>query len=65
MKRPPVISRRALLAAFWLAGTSLAGAQVKKRGNDQGNGPGGGGGGPFGPGGGFGGPPGGMGGGRR
>ncbi|MCP1844773.1 hypothetical protein ACVIHI_002304 [Bradyrhizobium sp. USDA 4524] len=36
MKRPPVISRRALLAAFWLAGTSLAGAQVKKRGNDQG-----------------------------
>ncbi len=36
MKRPPVISRRALLAAFWLAGTSLAGAQVRKRGNDQG-----------------------------
>ncbi|VIO79017.1 hypothetical protein CI1B_76460 [Bradyrhizobium ivorense] len=32
----PTISRRALLAAFWLAGTSLAGAQVKKRGNDQG-----------------------------
>nr|WP_249168334.1 DUF5666 domain-containing protein [Bradyrhizobium elkanii] len=25
-----------MLAAFWLAGTSLAGAQVKKRGNDQG-----------------------------
>ncbi|QOZ34610.1 DUF5666 domain-containing protein [Bradyrhizobium sp. CCBAU 53421] len=36
MKRPPVISRRALLIGFWLAGTSLAGAQVKKRGNDQG-----------------------------
>ncbi|MBR1165046.1 DUF5666 domain-containing protein [Bradyrhizobium elkanii] len=36
MNGPPVISRRALLAAFWLAGTSLAGAQVKKRGNDQG-----------------------------
>ncbi|MCP3412806.1 DUF5666 domain-containing protein [Bradyrhizobium brasilense] len=36
MKRPPVISRRALLVGFWLAGTSLAGAQVKKRGNDQG-----------------------------
>jgi len=33
---PPVISRRALLVGFWLAGTSLAGAQVKKRGNDQG-----------------------------
>lgn len=36
MKRPPVISRRVLLVGFWLAGTSLAGAQVKKRGNDQG-----------------------------
>jgi hypothetical protein len=36
MKRPPVISRRALLAAFWLAGTSLAGAQGRKRGSDQG-----------------------------
>ncbi|MGY4570134.1 hypothetical protein GPL21_17805 [Bradyrhizobium pachyrhizi] len=36
MKRPPIISRRALLVGFWLAGTSLAGAQVKKRGNDQG-----------------------------
>ncbi|WP_342711106.1 DUF5666 domain-containing protein [Bradyrhizobium sp. B124] len=36
MKGPPVISRRALLIGFWLAGTSLAGAQVKKRGNDQG-----------------------------
>jgi len=32
----PIISRRALLAAFWLAGTSLAGAQVRKRGDDQG-----------------------------
>lgn len=36
MKGPPLISRRVLLAAFWLAGTSLAGAQVKKRGTDQG-----------------------------
>ena len=36
MKQPPVISRRALLLGFWLAGTSLAGAQVKKRGSDQG-----------------------------
>ncbi|KJC55767.1 signal peptide protein [Bradyrhizobium sp. LTSPM299] len=36
MKGPPVISRRVLLAAFWLAGTSLAGAQVRKRGTDQG-----------------------------
>ncbi|MBR0800896.1 hypothetical protein JQ615_36595 [Bradyrhizobium jicamae] len=36
MKPPPVISRRALLFGFWLAGTSLAGAQVKQRGNDQG-----------------------------
>ncbi|MGF6432980.1 MULTISPECIES: DUF5666 domain-containing protein [Bradyrhizobium] len=36
MNGPPVISRRALLVGFWLAGTSLAGAQVKKRGNDQG-----------------------------
>ena len=36
MKGPPVISRRVLLAAFWLAGMSLAGAQVKKRGSDQG-----------------------------
>ncbi|HEX7924926.1 MAG TPA: DUF5666 domain-containing protein, partial [Bradyrhizobium sp.] len=36
MRSPPPISRRALLIGFWLAGTSLAGAQVKKRGNDQG-----------------------------
>ena len=36
MTRPGGISRRALLIGFWLAGTSLAGAQVKKRGNDQG-----------------------------
>ncbi|KWV54388.1 hypothetical protein AS156_00405, partial [Bradyrhizobium macuxiense] len=36
MKRPPLISRRVLLAGFWLAGTSLAGAQVRKRGNDHG-----------------------------
>ncbi|MGY3445835.1 MULTISPECIES: DUF5666 domain-containing protein [unclassified Bradyrhizobium] len=36
MTRPPGISRRALLIGFWLGGTSLAGAQVKKRGNDHG-----------------------------
>jgi hypothetical protein len=36
MTRPPMISRRLLLAGFWLAGTSLAGAQVRKLGNDQG-----------------------------
>lgn len=36
MKGPPLISRRVLLAGFWLAGTSLAGAQVRKRGSDQG-----------------------------
>ncbi|MHC2437728.1 DUF5666 domain-containing protein [Bradyrhizobium sp. USDA 4451] len=36
MTRPPGISRRALLIGFWLGGTSLADAQVKKRGNDHG-----------------------------
>ena len=36
MSGPPTISRRALLIGFWLAGTSLASAQVKKRGSDQG-----------------------------
>src|SRR5260370_1500383 len=35
MTKPPIISRRLLLAAFWLAGTSAVWAQVK-RGNDQG-----------------------------
>lgn len=35
MSRPPVISRRLLLAGFWLAGTAIAHAQVK-RGSDQG-----------------------------
>lgn len=35
MSRPPVISRRLLLAGFWLAGTAIARAQVK-RGTDQG-----------------------------
>jgi hypothetical protein len=35
MSRPPLLSRRLLLAGLWLAGTSLAGAQVK-RGTDQG-----------------------------
>lgn len=35
MSRPPVISRRLLLAGFWLAGTAMARAQVK-RGTDQG-----------------------------
>ena len=36
MNTPPTISRRMLLAAFWLAGTSLAGAQVRRGGSDQG-----------------------------
>lgn len=35
MSRPPLISRRLLLAGFWLAGTAIAHAQVK-RGTDQG-----------------------------
>lgn len=35
MNRPPLISRRLLLAGFWLAGTAMARAQVK-RGTDQG-----------------------------
>ncbi|UPK39958.1 DUF5666 domain-containing protein [Bradyrhizobium sp. 186] len=35
MSRPPLISRRLLLAGFWLAGTAVARAQVK-RGTDQG-----------------------------
>lgn len=35
MTRPPIISRRLLLAGFWLAGSSSVWAQVK-RGNDQG-----------------------------
>ena len=35
MSRPPLISRRLLLAGFWLAGTAIANAQVK-RGTDQG-----------------------------
>ncbi|ULK97740.1 DUF5666 domain-containing protein [Bradyrhizobium sp. I71] len=35
MSRPPFISRRVLLAGFWLAGTAIARAQVK-RGTDQG-----------------------------
>src|SRR5258705_11034456 len=35
MTKPPVISRRLLLAGFWLAGTSAVWAQVK-RGSDQG-----------------------------
>ncbi|MBR0961709.1 DUF5666 domain-containing protein [Bradyrhizobium japonicum] len=35
MSRPPFISRRLLLAGFWLAGTAIARAQVK-RGTDQG-----------------------------
>ena len=35
MTKPPIISRRLLLTAFWLAGTSAAWAQVK-RGNDHG-----------------------------
>ncbi|MGL3109781.1 DUF5666 domain-containing protein [Bradyrhizobium sp. BR 1432] len=35
MSRPPLISRRLLLMGFWLAGTGLARAQVK-RGTDQG-----------------------------
>ena len=35
MTQPPVISRRLLLAGFWLAGTSSLWAQVR-RGNDQG-----------------------------
>ncbi|EJN08442.1 hypothetical protein PMI42_07235 [Bradyrhizobium sp. YR681] len=35
MSRPPLISRRLLLAGFWLAGTAMARAQVK-RGTDQG-----------------------------
>ena len=35
MTKPPVISRRLLLAGFWLAGTSSLWAQVR-RGNDQG-----------------------------
>lgn len=35
MSRPPLISRRLLLAGFWLAGTAIARAQVK-RGTDQG-----------------------------
>ncbi|MDE5454549.1 hypothetical protein GWE18_17220 [Bradyrhizobium sp. CSA112] len=35
MTKPPIITRRLLLAGFWLAGTSPLWAQVK-RGNDQG-----------------------------
>jgi hypothetical protein len=35
MNRPPLISRRLLLMGFWLAGTAMARAQVK-RGTDQG-----------------------------
>ncbi|WP_298243834.1 DUF5666 domain-containing protein [uncultured Bradyrhizobium sp.] len=35
MSRPPLISRRLLLMGFWLAGTAIARAQVK-RGTDQG-----------------------------
>jgi hypothetical protein len=35
MTKPPIISRRLLLAGFWLAGTSSLWAQVK-RGSDQG-----------------------------
>jgi len=35
MTKPPIISRRLLLAGFWLAGTSAVWAQVK-RGSDQG-----------------------------
>ncbi|KRR00614.1 hypothetical protein CQ12_35935, partial [Bradyrhizobium jicamae] len=35
MTKPPVISRRLLLAGFWLAGTSSLWAQTR-RGNDQG-----------------------------
>ncbi|TQF37554.1 hypothetical protein UNPF46_19395 [Bradyrhizobium sp. UNPF46] len=35
MSRPPLISRRLLLTGFWLAGTVIARAQVK-RGTDQG-----------------------------
>jgi hypothetical protein len=35
MSRPPLISRRLLLMGFWLAGTAVARAQVK-RGTDQG-----------------------------
>jgi hypothetical protein len=35
MSRPPLISRRLLLASFWLAGTSSVWAQVR-RGSDQG-----------------------------
>jgi uncharacterized protein DUF5666 len=35
MTKPPIITRRLLLAGFWLAGTSSLWAQVK-RGNDQG-----------------------------
>ncbi|WP_027530915.1 DUF5666 domain-containing protein [Bradyrhizobium sp. WSM3983] len=35
MSRPPLISRRLLLTGFWLAGTAIARAQVR-RGTDQG-----------------------------
>jgi hypothetical protein len=35
MTKPPIITRRVLLAGFWLAGSSPVWAQVK-RGNDQG-----------------------------
>lgn len=35
MSRPPLISRRLLLIGFWLAGTAIARAQVR-RGTDQG-----------------------------
>ncbi|MFT4116449.1 DUF5666 domain-containing protein [Bradyrhizobium sp.] len=35
MSRPPLVSRRLLLAGFWLAGTAIARAQVR-RGTDQG-----------------------------
>src|SRR6266849_2994094 len=35
MTKPPIISRRLLLAGFWLAGTSSLWAQVR-RGTDQG-----------------------------
>ncbi|MDH2348025.1 DUF5666 domain-containing protein [Bradyrhizobium sp. SSUT77] len=35
MSRPPLVSRRLLLMGFWLAGTAMARAQVK-RGTDQG-----------------------------
>ncbi len=36
MSRPPLISRRLLLTGFWLAGTAIARAQVKRSGDDHG-----------------------------